>query len=81
MAQVPPEVPPRARDQLQEQATPGAYLPASPDPEQMTGRQILERCGSNQWFFQGKGFKDLDLSFAAEAVLDSFQSSKPPDGT
>eukprot|EP00969_Alexandrium_andersonii_P171943 7600294-Alexandrium_andersonii.AAC.1 len=47
----------------------------------MTGGQILERCGSNQWFFQGKGFEDLDLSFAAEAVLDSLESSKLPDGT
>eukprot|EP00969_Alexandrium_andersonii_P357295 15448458-Alexandrium_andersonii.AAC.1 len=66
MAQDPPEVPLRTRDQLQEMATPGAYLPESPNPEQMSGKEILERCSSNQWFFQGKVLKDLDLSFAAE---------------
>eukprot|EP00969_Alexandrium_andersonii_P307108 13575844-Alexandrium_andersonii.AAC.1 len=67
MAKDPPEVPPRTREQLQEQATPGAYLPEPPDPDQMTGRQILESCGTNQWFFQGRGFRDLDLSFTTKA--------------
>eukprot|EP00969_Alexandrium_andersonii_P047780 2097154-Alexandrium_andersonii.AAC.1 len=81
MAKDPPEVPPRTRAQLQDQATPGTYLPESPDPDQMTGRQILESCGANLWFFQGKGSRDLGLSFTAEAVLDSLESSKRPDGT
>eukprot|EP00969_Alexandrium_andersonii_P077654 3424679-Alexandrium_andersonii.AAC.1 len=60
-------VPPRTRDQLQQQATPGAYLQYSPDTEQMSGREILASCGSNAWFFQGKGFEDLDLCFTADA--------------
>eukprot|EP00969_Alexandrium_andersonii_P342329 15131494-Alexandrium_andersonii.AAC.1 len=46
----------------------------------MSSREILASCGSNQRFFQGKGFKDLGLSFTADAVLDSLESSRLPDG-
>eukprot|EP00969_Alexandrium_andersonii_P183016 8086721-Alexandrium_andersonii.AAC.1 len=47
----------------------------------MSSREILASCGSNVWFFQGKGFEDLDLSFTADAVLGSLEPRKLPDGT
>eukprot|EP00969_Alexandrium_andersonii_P162192 7168800-Alexandrium_andersonii.AAC.1 len=67
MQEVPPEVPPRTREQLQEHATPGAYLPHSPETKQMSSRGISASCSSSKWFFQGKGFKDFDLRFVADA--------------
>eukprot|EP00969_Alexandrium_andersonii_P149304 6601767-Alexandrium_andersonii.AAC.1 len=46
----------------------------------MSSGEILASCGSNKWFSQGKGFKNLGLSLSADAVLDSLEPHKLPDG-
>eukprot|EP00969_Alexandrium_andersonii_P091115 4022083-Alexandrium_andersonii.AAC.1 len=46
----------------------------------MSAREILESCGTNKGFFQGRGFKGSDLSFTADAVINSLQSHRRPDG-
>eukprot|EP00969_Alexandrium_andersonii_P009999 436039-Alexandrium_andersonii.AAC.1 len=55
------------RGELQDQATPGTYLQHSPEERQPSARELLERCGTNTWLFQGTGFTGSDLSFTAEA--------------
>eukprot|EP00969_Alexandrium_andersonii_P184211 8139131-Alexandrium_andersonii.AAC.1 len=60
----PPEVPPpRNRAELQAQATPGTYLPPSPEAPMPSAREVLAGCASSAWFFQGKGFQGADLSW------------------
>eukprot|EP00969_Alexandrium_andersonii_P077755 3429930-Alexandrium_andersonii.AAC.1 len=66
MAKDAPQVPARARDQLQDQRTPGTYLPGSPNLGNMSNQEILSKVGSNQRFYQGQGFKGLDVGQAAE---------------
>eukprot|EP00969_Alexandrium_andersonii_P313927 13868724-Alexandrium_andersonii.AAC.1 len=46
----------------------------------MSNPEILEKAGSNKWFFQGKGFGGMDMSLAAEHVLATLESSRLPDG-
>eukprot|EP00969_Alexandrium_andersonii_P080382 3543081-Alexandrium_andersonii.AAC.1 len=46
----------------------------------MSNQEILDKVGSNQWFFQGRGFEGHDLGHTAEHVLATLESSKLPDG-
>eukprot|EP00969_Alexandrium_andersonii_P179658 7941204-Alexandrium_andersonii.AAC.1 len=47
----------------------------------MSNQEVLSLRCSNQWFNQGRGFKGLDLSLAAEQVLSTLEASKLPDGS
>eukprot|EP00969_Alexandrium_andersonii_P319193 14100216-Alexandrium_andersonii.AAC.1 len=43
----PPEVPPRSRSELQDQATPGTYILPSPEAPASSAREALARCASS----------------------------------
>eukprot|EP00969_Alexandrium_andersonii_P028934 1262887-Alexandrium_andersonii.AAC.1 len=43
----PPEVPPRNRAEIQDQAAPGTYFPPSPEVPMPSAREALAKCASS----------------------------------